>query len=135
MTWIVGFVFSLAVGHAFVAPLRWWLYKRIGIPMATEKGVPAWFLGVAERAFFTAAIAFELSGAAVAMMAWVALKMASYWTRGADDEIRSRGATAAALLGLTSMGFALVGGLICIGKIPIDWLSLAPAAPGAAGTP
>ena len=62
MIWIAGYAFSLGAGFAFVALLRLWMYRRVGVPAATEKGVYPWLLGLAERAFFTTVIAFDVSG-------------------------------------------------------------------------
>ena len=85
-------------------------------------------MGTCERFIFTMAVAFGLSGTVVGMMAWLALKMATYWNspgfalNNEEDQFkRARFALSAALAGLISMTFALIGGLICDGKIP--WLT------------
>ncbi len=45
-------------------------HYRISIPIA---------LGVAENLFFTIGVVFDLSGVMVAMVRWMAAKMAAHW--------------------------------------------------------
>ena len=127
--WVAGLVFSLGFGHVavyeFLVRLR--LYMNLGSKPGQEsitKAVPSWLMGVGERFFFTIAVGVNLSGAGVAMMAWIAIKMAANWNRpGPPNEeeedllIRKRFALSAAVAGMMSMIFALLGGLICKGKI------------------
>lgn len=77
--------------------------------------IPSWAAGLIERLFFTLAVAFDVSGSATAMMAWIAIKMAAHWNLlGKPD---APGALSIALGGLVSMFFALTGGAICRGLI------------------
>ncbi len=82
--------------------------------------VPSWLIGLIERTFFTILVAFNVSATAVAMIAWVAVKMVYNWDivwRGREN-ITVRSLAFSALLGnLSSMLFALIGGLICRGSI------------------
>jgi hypothetical protein len=57
-------------------------------------------------------VAFDVSGATTAMMAWLALKMLTHWNRPGDNKIPYAGAFTALLAGLISMLFALLGGLL-----------------------
>jgi hypothetical protein len=72
--------------------------------------VSPWLTGIVERAFFTVVLAFDVSGASTAMMAWLTVKMLPNWNRTTADP---PGAFTALLAGLVSLFFALVGGLIC----------------------
>jgi hypothetical protein len=125
--WIVGFFVSLVLGAAavslFVWLLRWWL----GIPRKRAEGgpgVPTWLTGTVERLFFTALVAFEVSGFPTAMVGWLAVKIASNWNRvGATNDAAARAYAMSALLaGLLSMFFACIGGWICSGDIRPNWL-------------
>lgn len=82
------------------------------------KGVPAWLIGLAEGVFFTTVVAFEIGGAAVAMMGWLTVKMLSGWNRGDSNfpkpyQEHQKGMAFTALFGgLISLLFATIGGLI-----------------------
>lgn len=143
MYWVFGFFVSLVVGHLVISLslvfLRRYLEERedewkeytrgqkfdfcFGIDIyppidPSDRQVRPLVTGTAERLFFTLVVAFDVSGAAIAMVAWIALKMVA----SREDRIRRaerEGRTPlafefAGLLGnLSSMFFALVGGLIC----------------------
>ena len=131
-TWIqvlVGFAFSLGLGYVvvslFLKCLRQYMKvePKPGSDLRT-KGVPSGLMGLVERLFFTIVIAFDISGASVAMIAWLGAKLASNWNlraREAHDEedrlIAVQFSVSAAVAGLLSMMFALLGGLICRGDI------------------
>ncbi len=133
MNWLAGLFFSLGIGHGVTALFLWRLrlYMKLGDkpgPETLHKPVPPWLMGTCERFIFTMAVASELSGNVVGMMAWLALKMLTHWNRPgfdpkneADQFKRVRFAQSAAVAGLISMTFALIGGLICNGEIP--WLT------------
>jgi hypothetical protein len=137
--WIIGLFVSLIVGQfaagVLTVKLRQYLHKKpqfkirpigdewrlyAGIDFypplkESERSVPIWLTGPMERLFFTLIVAFQLSGAAIAMVAWITIKMFT-----SDTKRKERHAEDAfpfqftGLLGnLTSMLFALVGGLIC----------------------
>jgi uncharacterized membrane protein len=145
MHWILGLFVSLFVGGVVTAlslvHLRKYLEKRedefkefsrgqkfdfyFGIdfypplPESVERQVPLWITGTTERLFFTFVVAFDLGGAAVAMIGWITLKMLAS-RKYREQSAKEEGATTplafefAGLLGnLSSMFFALVGGLIC----------------------
>src|SRR3989442_1456443 len=90
--WLVGLIWALGVGH-FVTKF---VVTRLGAclgaarpaagdsstpPWSLGIGVPPWLTGIIERLFFTVAVAFDLSGVATAMMAWMAIKLATNWNR------------------------------------------------------
>jgi hypothetical protein len=124
MQWITGLTFSLVIGHIvtwlFLLGLRHAL--RLGEkPSLTDgrKRVPPWLTGVTERLFFTVLIGVEVSGAPAAMVGWLALKLATNWNHPDwKDKADARTFALSALLaGLVSMMLALIGGLICAGKL------------------
>lgn len=83
--------------------------------------VPSWLIGFTERTFFVILVAFDFSAATVAMIAWLTVKMLYNWNILLFDSkknitVRSL-AFSALLANLISMFFALIGGLICGGKI------------------
>jgi hypothetical protein len=90
-------------------------------PSKMEK-IPVYpfIIGVLERVTFTLLIAFQVSGVSGAIFAWVAIKMVTGWNRISGGETPYRMLAFTGLLSsLTSMLFAVVGGLICNGQIPI----------------
>jgi len=143
--WIVGLGVSLAVGQVATAYLLIFLRRYVeqrhqefrqfsktrklrlfvGLDSyppvdVSEKNVPAWVTGPVERLFFTTVIVYEVSGAAIAMVAWITLKMLSS-RKYREERAKSVGIGSAlpfeyaGLLGnLSSMFFALVGGLIIL---------------------
>ena len=109
--WILGFTFSLGIGHCFT---KWFVNKiREKTGCATEsdnwknyikysvevsslddkknkltynepvlKDLSPGLQGLIERLFFTIVIAFSIPGAAVSIMAWFAVKMITNLNRG-----------------------------------------------------
>ena len=127
MTWIIGFSVSVVVGLVVVWVIHDLTHKHLDVP-ESQGGIPPWLLGVCERAFFTLIVAFTVSGAAISMIAWVGIKMATGWNRlgeatGGNGDLRTRQSLGALFVDLWSIGFALVGGLICKGDIPITWFT------------
>ena len=126
MNWIIGFAISLGVGLVIVGLAHKWSHSYLGVQRPKGNAVAPWLLGLVERFFFTLVVAFDVTGAAVGMMAWLAVKMGANWGRVIGDPtdqvgqmLRARQAIGALLLGLLSMTFALIGGLICNRKIPL----------------
>ncbi len=119
--WIIGLVFSLGIGWLVTGIFLRRLRAFIGLPTQgdVESGIreiPPWLVGLIERLFFTLLVAFGVSGTAVAMMVWITLKMATNWNRPGEENPVPL-AFSALLADLVSMLFALIGGLICKGKI------------------
>jgi hypothetical protein len=109
---------ALAIGHGVLRWLHRWLHDRIGIE-DEDKPVQPWLTGLIERFVFFLMVAFEMPATPVTMMAWLGIKMAASWNRSVstspDEEVETKqaqGAMAAVVLGLLSMGFALIGGLL-----------------------
>jgi hypothetical protein len=127
LRWTIGLLTALLLGHyatgLFVRGLRRHVERgriqaNVGPPAWHEADlVPVWETGTVERLFFTVAVAFGISGAVVAMIAWTAAKMATDWNRPLGERQDPAGAFTALLGGLVSMFFALVGGLICRGAV------------------
>lgn len=130
--WLIGYgVVALLVGsyltwklwdvlHAYfhrVKKARGWSIEED----LTERLVLYPFLvGVFERTIFTVLIAFQVPGVGGGLMAWIGIKMVSGWNR------ISKGGTAERMLAftgllcsLTSLTFAVLGGLIANGQIPV----------------
>jgi hypothetical protein len=118
----ISLVAGQAVTWGFVWCLRWRLERLHPdsgdrVPWRDPQDVPPWLTGSLERFFFTVAVAFNVSGYVVAMIAWTALKMATDWNRPQGASHNPAGAWTALLGGLMSMFFALLGGLVCGGLI------------------
>ncbi len=120
--WLVGLGVALVLGafltEWFVSALR----SHMKIPKSAGRVMPSWLMGLSERLFFTLIVAFNISGAAIAMIGWMMLKVLPNWelyvTRGSANKPLAM----SSLLGsLCSMFFALIGGLICSGRIWIGW--------------
>ncbi|MGD8361446.1 MAG: hypothetical protein PVJ04_08455 [Gemmatimonadota bacterium] len=117
---LAGFSISLVVA-AFAVPwvLDWLRRDLEGESAPGEETVPAWVVGTVERAFFTVVVAAGLSGVVIAMILWIAAKMAAGWGSDAQGIQNSEAFRFTALLGdLVSMIFALVGG----GVVRMGWL-------------
>jgi MFS superfamily sulfate permease-like transporter len=126
--WLVAAFVALPIGHIAASQMRNWLRRKIpkkeGEAEPTHY-LPASVIGYLERTFFGLVIAFEVSGAAVAMMAWIAAKLAANWNRWDEKEESARRkaiaySISALLSGMVSMIFALVAGLIASKKIWIQ---------------
>ncbi len=128
LRWTLGMAFSAIVGAfttwAFVTLLRAYLSFAVN-PLERGsreiKRIPPALTGVLERLFFTAIVGLNLSGAAIAMIGWITVKMFPTWQRGGvedQDDTPIRWAYASLLAGLVSMLFAMIGGLICLGRLP-----------------
>ena len=128
--WMIGLAFSLGLG-LFTGPLLKLIRCRV-LRNAQKKGeviddkekqfyleslyVSAKLVGTIERLFFTILVAFNVSGTATAMIARIALKMATDWQRilPKDAKLWVRSLAFSALFGsIISLLFALIGGLIC----------------------
>jgi hypothetical protein len=116
--WIVGLFVSMIGGHfvtaIFLKRLRNWMELPDKPFEQPSKEVPPSLTGGVERLFFTTLVGANVDGFPTAMMAWLALKLASNWNhRDMDNQPGARGLALSALLaGIISMLFALLGGLI-----------------------
>ena len=113
--WLLGLSILVGLGWYVTEKFLTWLRTSHGVVKPEgERRVPAWLTGLIERTFFTVAVAFNMPAVAPAMIGWLAVKMASHWTRpNSEHGPDSRFLVLSALLaGLVSMFFALIGGLI-----------------------
>jgi hypothetical protein len=125
--WILGPVVALVLGHlwatSFLKVMRNRIYYRavknkeeIEPVFTFSLPVPATVLGVIERIFFGALVAFDISATGAAMVTWILVKMATDWNRILAQKGES-GPRALAFTSLSasmiSLFFALIGGLIC----------------------
>lgn len=129
--WLSGYIISMVLGGIvvwlFITFLRCYL-KIAPVPKSDNDvlHVPAWITGVIERVFFTTVVAFEVPGAAIAMIGWLTLKMVTNWNRpgrnAEEDKTAVPRAFSALLAGLVAMLFSMLGGLVCSGKLPLPYL-------------
>lgn len=88
--------------------------------MTTLKWSPLFpvLAGILERIFFTVLVAFQVTGVGGAMIAWIGIKLAIGWGSVKEGKTANRALAFVGLVSsLTSMFFAVVGGLICNGTI------------------
>lgn len=123
--WVVGLSISIVVGHFASSKFRDFRnnhierisedtqVKSVRNDQIQSETLPV-ITGLVERTFFTLVIAFDVSGGAIAMIAWLGAKMAVNWNRLSGESAVARGFSMTALqTGMVSLFFALVGGLIC----------------------
>lgn len=121
--WATGFAVALLLGQLmtwiFLRILRSWMGTPEKAPQALAKRVPPWLTGTIERLFFTVLVGTNVDGFPTAMMAWLALKLASNWNhRDVEGHPDARAFALSALLaGVVSMLCALLGGLIIAKKL------------------
>jgi len=146
----LGLLISLLFGHyltrASLDFLRCNFLRDIKEDHKFENyGILDSLFGSLERLFFTGIVAFDISGTAVAMMGWIAIKMASNWefqlkefaskqyVKLSEEEkklkekesLKMRGLLFCALLGnIISLSFAFVGGLFCRYGLKVSPLKL-----------
>lgn len=118
--WVVGLSVALVLGgivtQVYARRVRQLVgdqdpHYRISIPIA---------LGAAENLFFTLAVAFNLSGLVIGMVAWMAAKMAAHWGKAIQEHRIKKIETVRfmVLMGtMLSLLFSMIGGLICAGRI------------------
>ncbi len=129
--WIVGLSMSMIIGsiitwicwknlHSFYEKTlkeKKWEYKQEEI----EK-IPLYpfIVGILERVIFTIMIAFQVSGVGGAIFAWVGIKLVTGWNRLVGGDVSKRMLAFTGLISsLISLFFAILGGLICNGQIPV----------------
>ena len=80
MLCVFGVIAACEIACAPLSFLGFWLFKRLMLKEENAaKLEPEIVVGCLERVFFATAVAFNISGAAVAMIAWTALKAQSRW--------------------------------------------------------
>lgn len=120
--WIVGLLISIVVGHFVTIWTLRGLRRTFKYQPPSYRVIPPWINGVVERLFFTVVVAFDFSAVTVGMVAWIAAKMAAHWNTKQQIENIEAIRFSALMAGLVSMLFAVIGGLICQGKISLPWL-------------
>ena len=121
--WVVGLIVSLVLGGVITELFVQLMRKLLSVQKSSPntKRFPSWLTGAMERLFFTVLLGLNAAGIAPAMMAWLALKMATNWNRSDEKEkpeTRTLGFIAL-VAGLISMGFAYIGGSFANGTIGI----------------
>ncbi len=112
--WLIGLgIISLVVGWAGAAMTLRRLRRHIEPISEADRppGVPEWITGFIERLFFTIAVAFDISGTAVAMVAWISVKMVTNTYR-LTGKLSAPEGIVSLLASLVSILFALIGGLV-----------------------
>jgi hypothetical protein len=119
---LAGLSISLILGHFAVSLVLEWLRRDLGKEAALPgEELPAWIVGTVERIFFTLALAGGLPGVSVAMMLWIATKMAATWGNRSQERPDIETLRSIALLGsVVSMTFALIGGWV----VRVGWLMI-----------
>jgi hypothetical protein len=126
LRWATGLFVSLVLGGfvagSFLRVVREWLR----VPEDAEPKVPGVLTGFVERLFFVLLVAEKISGAPTGMIAWISAKMAANWLSPEAQRLRSltprevlNSRFSALLTGLVAMTFAMIGGQICNGEIPL----------------
>lgn len=114
LSWIIGLSVSLLIGMV-TGPILCSIRKKYTDEhKPKDPRIPPTLVGLIERLFFTILIGAEISGGGVAMATWIFVKMATNWNGFKDDRA---GAISGLLGSLISMFFALIGGLICRGRL------------------
>ena len=117
---ILGLVVSLVLGSVltplFLKVSYWVVSKKLSRP-ESPLGIGDWhpysiIFGIVERLFFTIIVAYDVSGAAISMVAWLGAKMAAYWNKTTVEDDNRISSLISLLAGLFSMLFALVGGIM-----------------------
>jgi sterol desaturase/sphingolipid hydroxylase (fatty acid hydroxylase superfamily) len=125
-SWTLGLLVAIVGGLIVTAAFHWLLGRYLRLPpkdkLRQVRRVPASLTGIVERLFFAVLVGFQVSGAPTAMIAWIALKLATNWNNPKWNEAQRFRAFAyrALLTGLVSMLCALVGGMIAADLIHVD---------------
>lgn len=123
--WLMGLVvISTLVGSLLTYLWYLTLAKIAGVDrdikgwksVVTENGI---LTGIVERAFFVVAIATNMSGTAIAMVAWTVLKSSTLWAsfigKGPSEATDGKRVQVSLLASLGSMIIAMIAGKICSG--------------------
>jgi hypothetical protein len=118
--WMIGLFVSLIFGGIVNQYWARRVRKLIGDKDPQYRILIPISLGVVENLFFTIGVAFNLSGVMVGMVAWMGAKMAAHWGReSTEHQVKNIETVRFLVLGGTmiSLLFAMLGGLICSGKL------------------
>ena len=120
LRWTVGLSVGLVCGGIVNQYWARKLKKLIGDEDPQYRILIPLSLGVVESLFFTIGVAFDLSGVMIGMVAWMGAKMAAHWgIESKEHQVKNIGTIRFLVLGGTmiSLLFAMIGGLICSGKL------------------
>jgi len=131
--WFIGLgLIAVCLGHGITWFVRWGLRKyaeSYGITSSVFKitdfqkkrhTFQPFLVGVFERTFFTILIAYKVPAVGAGLILWITVKMVVGWSRYTIDTFDSRvRAFNALMMNLTSLLFAVLGGLIINGEIPL----------------
>jgi len=123
LRWLVGLV-GVAIILGTIVTYLW--YALLCWLLGTDRKVPLWpkrpmeqtgqLTGIVERLFFAVVIATEMSGTAIAMIAWITVKNLILWPGFTRNGPSTEG-TVSLLTSIGSMLLAIVAGEICKGKL------------------
>jgi len=122
LRWPVGLFVSLVFGGIVTQYYARRVKKLIGDEDPNYRILIPLSIGVVESLFFTIGVAFNLSGVMIGMVAWMGAKMAAHWGQESPEHQVSNIVTVRFLVlvgTMISLLFAMMGGLICAGKL---WL-------------
>lgn len=122
-TYFWPYFISVIIAAPITLLWPWCLYKIID-KKKSSADIPAervWWIplliGVFERGIITTLVGWQVSGAAVFIGAWVAVKTAGGWTTWSKGTTYARAVLFVGLLGnAMSIAFALLGGLMILPK-------------------
>lgn len=120
LRWPVGLFVSLAIGAIVTQFYARRVRKLIGEEDPDYRLYIPLTIGVVENLFFTIGVAFNLSGVVIGMVAWMGAKMAAHWGKETlEQQVTNIVAVRYLVLvgTMVSLLFAMIGGLICAGKL------------------
>ena len=122
LRWPVVLLVSLVFGGIVTLYYARRVKKLIGDEDPNYRILIPLSIGVVESLFFTIGVAFNLSGVMIGMVAWMGAKMAAHWGKESQEHQVSNIVTVRFLVlvgTMLSLLFAMIGGLICAGRL---WL-------------
>ena len=130
LNYFAGLMFSLLLGHIANKYISLYLTDHIlekceeanlKIPdgdhpheKISKVGIAPEITGFIERFFFTLAIPFKVRGVLLAMVAWITIRTWISWGHKINTQWGRAFALQSLLLGMVSMLFALIGGMLIL---------------------
>lgn len=122
LRWLIGLVI---VSTLLGAILSYFWYRALAKLLRVKREITGWkailtengvLTGIIERAFFTVAIATNIGGVTIAMVAWTVLKSNTLWMAFIQKEKYEWNRVSVSLFAsLGSMIIAIAAGKICFG--------------------
>ncbi|WP_425614566.1 hypothetical protein NA78x_004439 [Anatilimnocola sp. NA78] len=133
---VVGFGGSFIAVNGYFMLVRRFRPAVMALPAGEQESftdpnkIPSWVTGLIEQAVFMALVIFGESGIPAGMMAWLAIKFATYWNHAwlngpageaqPNTSLKTRQRAFCALLGgVISLTFAYFGGKIWRGDLKL----------------